>query len=212
MSTARDRDTIEPSETADSMAFDFGDLDPSVFDPGNFAPPDLNPDILLPRFEIWVHGNVGMQVFSPTPESAFSIMRRAGGIHVSPSGSGSDKQVNIVFPLPWPPVVPVGSSLAARQPFPTTAMVLYRTYRAKIRGIVLLEAVGNYGQIVASVSVNWSGSHVTGLDSDNVVPLTANPRPRFGLAMAVITEFDSTTTAPHVHIASAGLQFRIPSS
>src|SRR5215213_6548370 len=191
MNAGHEHDEIDPSGAANPTEFDFGDLDPSVFDPDILDAPAIDPGVLHPRFEVWVHGVVGMQVLSPTPESAFSITRRMGGIHVSPSGSGTDRRVNLVFPFPWPPVVPVGGLLETRRPSPNLAMVLYRTSRAKIRGIVLLEAVTSFGQVVASASVNWSGNHTAALDNQNVVFLTADPQPRFGLALVTIVEFDT---------------------
>lgn len=212
MDALREADGTNQAATDDPALFDLGDPAIDAIAPAPLDPVTIDPDLFLPKFELWVHGVTGTRVFSPTPESAFTIVRRAGGIHVRPSGSGTDTRVVLWFPFQWPAVVPGDEPLETRRPKPKRAMVLYRTNNSKIVGVSLVEAVGPYGDAgLANASVNWSGSHAGGLDSQNVVSLSVTHQPKFGLVLALVIEFDSAGTGPWCHVASVGLEFRIPS-
>ncbi len=188
--------------------------EPDSSGPGStdYGSVDFDPDIFQPRFEIWVPGATGT-LFLPASDPRYIVNLGPGGIEVLP---GRDATLSMTFrvwvPVPWPATTPIRLAPEIRRPKPKRAVILYIASKAKITTVELWETRNTPSDKIASTTVNWTGFHNTGLDSDNMAYFTLARQPTFGLYVAIKAKFETTDLSSRLLIASVGLDFRIPAT
>lgn len=184
-----------------------------------------DPSVLQPRFELWVHGSTGLRVFNPysvAVDNAIGLLTKVEGLEAirisrgDASFNASPFSVDFLYSPTWPALVPgIPGGSGQQRPKPTTAMVLYRTRRATITTVRIVDGTGRTIGVPSDGALNWAGDYLTELGDKTVTPLTLSETPKFGLTISVSVAFqhigDGSAAESSVRIGAVGIVCRIPS-